>query len=630
MADKPIITYTKEDFLDGTEPYEEVYKYIDDQFEMDRAIEKMSAVAKLVGVKNFKTLFKGYCKKMNKISGGNVADNATNFEDQPLELNTGVWKADEYGITKETPLGTVMACVHPIMPVQRLVNVDSSLEKTELAYRKGNDPWKKIICEKKTLASSNAIIALSDYGVAVTSENSRYLVQYLHDAENLNYDLIPERRSVGRLGWISEGQFSPYVDDLIFDGDVSFKHFFESVKEHGSFEEWKGVMIQSIRSKEDVPARIVLAASFASVLVEPLHVLPFFVHLWGGSGSGKTVALMAAASVWADPTMGRYIHTFNSTSVGQELSAGFVNSMPLIMDELQIVKDKKDFDKTIYSLAEGVGRVRGAKTGGLQKTLTWANCILTTGEQPISTDKSGGGAINRIIEICCEGLKLFDDPISLVAQMKQNYGFAGKRFVELLTPDVLDTLKKEYSKTYKAMLDKATEKQAASAALILVADQLATKLIFKDDNALDAASIERFLATQQDIDQNVKAFEWLATWLAQNSAHFIDDDDSDYVPQDIWGRIDGGNYNIMKTLFDSACREAGFNPTAFLSWLCRLQLVTHNKNRNTKVVDINGIKARCVSIRRNAIEVGNQPFVDIVFYNNGEIQMWQELEEEVN
>ena len=37
-------------------------------------------------------------------------------------------------------------------------------------------------------------------------------------------------------------------------------------------------------------ARILLAASFASPLLEPLNCLPFFVHLWGvDSGTGKTV-----------------------------------------------------------------------------------------------------------------------------------------------------------------------------------------------------------------------------------------------------------------------------------------------------------------------------------------------------
>lgn len=132
-------------------------------------------------------------------------------------------------------------------------------------------------------------------------------------------------------------------------------------------EKWLG-MARGIRQKS-VFARVILASAFASVLVKPLGGLPFFVHLWGGTESGKTVGLMLAASVWANPEIGRFIHTFNSTAVGREKSAAFVNSLPLILDELQIVKDKREFDKDIYMLSEVQGRTRGTKAEGWIKPL---------------------------------------------------------------------------------------------------------------------------------------------------------------------------------------------------------------------------------------------------------------------
>ena len=83
-------------------------------------------------------------------------------------------------------------------------------------------------------------------------------------------------------------------------------------------------------------ARVILAASFASPLLEVLGALPFFVHLWGvDSGTGKTVALMLAASVWGDPAVGAYIKTFDATVVGHEKTAAFLNHLPLCLDELQ-------------------------------------------------------------------------------------------------------------------------------------------------------------------------------------------------------------------------------------------------------------------------------------------------------
>jgi uncharacterized protein (DUF927 family) len=114
------------------------------------------------------------------------------------------------------------------------------------------------------------------------------------------------------------------------------------------------------------------------------------------------VALMLAASVWGDPALGSYTQTFNATQVGQERTAAFLNHLPLCIDELQLTKDSKgrsSFD--VYQLAQGVGRARGKRNGGIELTPTWSCCILTTGESPLTSVSSGAGAVNRVIDIEC-------------------------------------------------------------------------------------------------------------------------------------------------------------------------------------------------------------------------------------
>ena len=586
--------YTKDDFLNSTKPFEDVYKFIEDRFTHARELEKMSEVAKAVGVRNFKALYKDYTVSLKTAIRDQKADNVTNFDGQELELETGGWIADDYGITKETAFGEIEACVHPILPVRRLVNVDSGIEKLKIAFRKGR-MWRSLIAERKVLASSNKIVELADYGVSVTSENAKWLVKFIHDIENLNYERIPEFNSVARLGWISGEGFSPYVDSLVFDGDVTFKHFFESVREQGSYKKW----IEEIKSirRGSIPARIMLAAAFASVLVEPCNGLPFFVHLWGGTETGKTVALMLAASVWANPEMGKYIHTFNSTQVAQELSAGFVNSLPLILDELQIVKDKKDFDNLIYQLSEGVGRMRGQKTGGLQKTVTWNNCILTTGEQPISTIASGGGVVNRIIQIDCESMKVFKDPVHTVEVIRKNYGFAGKIFVEKLQePDGIK-LAREVQKTYyKEITDSdTTEKQALAASLILAADALADLWIFNDNKALSYEEITPFLSTKAEVSVNQRAYDFLFEWIAQNRNRF-DEESDEWDKWDCWGKLTENSIYIIRSVFNKAVSENGYNPTALLSWLKENGKIEVSGKAYTKSVRINKIPCHCVCL----------------------------------
>ena len=72
-----------------------------------------------------------------------------------------------------------------------------------------------------------------------------------------------------------------------------------------------------------------LAASFASVLVPLLGGLPFIVDLWGETEGGKTVTLMVAASVWADPAENKYIGDFKTTDTALESRADMLNHLRL-------------------------------------------------------------------------------------------------------------------------------------------------------------------------------------------------------------------------------------------------------------------------------------------------------------
>lgn len=594
MADIIIPEFTRDDFLNGTEPYEWLYQYKDNPLQTKQLMVKINGQALSFKIRNFMSMFKDYVQMMNSKAGLTI-NNTTDFTEQEFALDCGEWLCDDLGVTGTNRIGfEIVACNHPILPIQRLVNIDSGVEKLKLAYRK-NKQWRYVIADKKTLASNQSIISLAEYGIAVTSENSRDLVRYLADIEHLNYEKIPEVNSVGRLGWIDDYGFSPYGEDLIFDGEVTYKHFFESVKEHGKSDKWFD-LVKKIR-KGNVSARLILASSFASVLVKPCNSLVFFVHLWGGTEAGKTVALMLATSVWANPKSGEYWHTFNSTAVAQELSAGFVNSMPLIIDELQIVKDRKDFDTMIYQLSEGVGRSRGQKTGGLQKVQTWNNCIITTGEMPISNSSSGAGAINRVIEIDCKDLKLFDNPVEVADTIKKNYGFAGKMFIEMLQdPDNMEyaiTCQKDF---YKLLSNgKTTEKQAMAASVILTADKLIEEWIFKDGQTLDIEDIEPFLITKDNVSLNTRALEYIYDCVAMNMNKFTPE--SEFVSE-IWGTTDDKYIYIIKTQFDKLMQAEGFNSTAFLSWAKRKGLLITEKNKNTKKKRILHNPCNCVCLKK--------------------------------
>lgn len=595
--------FTAEDYA-GDAPFRWLYEHRQNKFLLKQLTAKMKTQAGALGVKGFIGLFNAYCESMtDKQSGKN--ERVTEFDGQPLELlsgeyicnDRGVYVLDKYGFEE-------LVCPHPIEPVRRLVNVDSGEERLELAYKKGAY-WRKIIIEKSILASSQKILDLAALGVVVNSENAKSLSSYIFRMEQMNYDVIPEKRSAGRLGWISEHGFSPYFDGLEFDGEDNFRGIFSAISQCGSKDKWIE-LVKSVRAEKAV-ARIAVAASFASVLLEPCGLLPFFMHFQGGQGVGKTVAVMLAASVWARPRMGDYATSFNSTAVGMEMLAGFLNSLPICMDELQIqsAKGVRDYDSLIYQMTERAGRLRGAKAGGIRKVEKWNNCILTTGEDPIIQSNSMGGASVRVIEIHCP-TQIYSDLVGLCKVIGDNYGWAGKDFVEYIQDDdVMKRVKEYQTHFYNKLLDYGEPKQAASASAILTADKIATELFFKDNNELTIDEISQYMTKKEDVDVNRRALEYVYELVARNPSHF----DAESNKTELWGKVDEkeGYISIVKSVFDREMGLGGFNSTSFLSWAKRQGLLNTDpvgadgKSRNTKKQRINGTSVNTVCIR-NRVE----------------------------
>lgn len=600
--------YSLEDFQISTEPYEEIYRLIKDPFAHARALDAMTHYAKTQGFTAFKQMYKAYCNSLKASANTIHVDNTTAFTDQPIELNAGDWEADDFGIFRPNGFDRGMACPHPVMPVERLVNIDTGVEKLRLAYRKGKN-WRDIIVEKSILASSQKVTSLADRGIAVTSETARSFVQYISDLENLNYEVIPERKSVGRLGYIEGEGFSPYVDGLIFDGDANFRNLFSCVHASGTYEKWLD-MARECRAMSTT-ARILLAASFASPLLEILGALPFFVHLWGvDSGTGKTVALMLAASVWGDPAIGSYIKTFDATVVGHEKTAAFLNRLPLCLDELQLAKNGRgqtQFD--VYRLAQGVGRTRGNRSGGVDLTPTWRNTILTTGESPITSIGAGAGAINRVIDIECRASEaVISDGMRVSGILKGNYGFAGKMFVERVysIDGAIDAIRESYHALFKELSSRdTTEKQAMAAAAILVADELITGWFFEDGLGLTVDDMAEFLASKSMVSAGERGYQYLRDWVFSNEFHFFSGQADSKTER--WGDYDDQYTYIIRTKFDAAMEEGGYSPKAILSYLRQRELICTGEKGYTKSHRFGASVMNCIWLKNDAPEGDDEP-----------------------
>lgn len=552
----------------------------------------------------YRAFFADYMQRMKQTG------NQTGFTEQPFELECGTWIARDDGIFTEKldnkgfPV-KIMACSHPILPVEILKNVDTGEERVGLAFFKYGE-WQKVTVNREICADNASIVkVLSKIGVEVTTENAKYLVRYISDCIGMNPARLQPKKAINRLGWAGN-EFMPYADEIIYDGDKEFDAVFRNIGQKGSYKIWKE-HCSILRQNQIV--RMAFAASFGSCLIERLNILPFVFHIWSGeSGTCKTVAVMAAMSIWGNPKMGGLVKTMNTTKVGIMRSAAFLYSLPFAGDELQTMKDKwtTNFDQLIYQITEGIDRVRGRATGGVEDTKTWHNSFLFTGEEPVTKTNSRSGSKNRVIEIEVEE-KLIEDGNHTVSLLTENYGFAGRQLVEYLQNTETKKLQEEYKSYFDAMCElDTTEKQAMAMACILVADRILTELIFKDETAFTIQDVEKYLRSAKEVDVAERSYQAVLNWIAKNPVRFQNPNGTDMLNKgEVWGRIDSDEDQpekapvavINKDVLSSFLEQAGFDYAAVSKkWAEKGRLMKNSQGKFVHQTKVYGIKASYLKV----------------------------------
>ncbi len=594
--------------------FEEIFNE-ENEIHRSRLILSLEDRAAELGVKKkFETMLNAYKKvdretkqrkKQQQTAGMN---NYTDFDGPYENMYCGSWIAGETGIYAQN-MATVeqIACYHPILPIERLKNLETGEEQIKLAFKR-NGRWEEIIIPKTMITSASKIVALSGRGVAVTSENAKLLVRYLSDVENRNTAQIAVQYSSSKLGWIKK-EFLPYDTEITFDGDSRFRQLFENIGEHGNQDKWYE-HVKSLRQSGRMEIKLMLAASFASVLIHQIGALPFFVDLWGETEGGKTVTLMLAASVWANPAESAYIGDFKTTDVALEAKANMLNHLPMILDDTSKKNRRieENFEGVVYDLCSGKGKTRSNRDIGINTESHWNNCILTNGERPLTSYVNQGGAINRILEIEC-GEKVYTDPQQTADTLKQNYGFAGKDFVEVIKAMGANAVR-EIQKEFQQQLfdDEKMQKQSISLSIILTADKIATDALFKDGQYISIDEAKKVLIDRNELSDNERCYRYILDKIAMNGTRF----DADTACEK-WGIIEHGYVFFYNQAFDELCKSGGFSKRSFLSWGVKKKVVeTDSRGNPTKQKKIDGKNNRCVCLKLDdGISVDDNGFISV-------------------
>lgn len=588
---------TKENVI-SPELFEKLYEYeisdIDNFIKLYGEIKVFCQAKRITGFDKSYKIYKDSKKSVDTyIPNGIVFPELNN-----LLYNTNRYELDSDGYIYEIipNIGRILVCYHPILPLKKYKNLEDGTEKIKLGFYK-NNKWENIIVDKSIISSNQAIVKLSDNGIAVTSETAKYLVKYLAEIENLNRDKIDTEVSISRFGWFGN-VLIPYSDKYEFDNAKDMPNLKEQFGESGNLEDW--IIFFREKRKYNPISRIIMAASVVSILLKQLKQSGFTLHIFGESEYGKTVACMVGQSIFGNPSQndnkGIGIN-FNFTTVGLEYKLNLYNNIPLFINEMQHQKDAKDYDKILFLVSEGKGRTRSIKGGGIAKENSWNNVVITNGEKNIIKDNSNAGAYNR-----CFSYEMTDYSYENLAEVadfvKENYGTPIREILkELNNYDV--------NKIYKEMLEKlkdedTTNKQKILVALILTGDKIVTDILFKDNYYLQESDLANSLVKKKDVAIEERAYEFVNDWYISEKRHFLSDENEsgEDLKVEIYGKkLQDGCVAFIPTILKNKLDDNGFDGNETINAWKRKDYLKHDINRNTCLVRINNERVRCIVLK---------------------------------
>lgn len=302
--------------------------------------------------------------------------------------------------------------------IRRIVSdLYSGAENVELVFRRAGT-WRTVCVPRRSIVDSRQLVAeMGPVGGPVDTNTASKVVTWLRDFEAENEKRLPHATSVGRCGWHRVGEHTIFVlgaemltregasPDVVVERGADRARLWRGLHVSGEYEAHLEALRAAWAASPVCAAAI--CASLAAPLLKPLAAPLFAVHLAGDSSRGKSSMLKIAASVYGAPQDEEWVTSWNATSVGHEVRASLLSDLPLCVDEAGVV-DARDRERAVYMLINGVGRVRGAREGGLREGHSWRTVVLSTGERMLAEQDSATGAQVRVLQWLVSGFGNLD------------------------------------------------------------------------------------------------------------------------------------------------------------------------------------------------------------------------------
>jgi putative DNA primase/helicase len=259
---------------------------------------------------------------------------------------------------------------------------------------------------------------------------------------------LPQKtlRCVQQTGWSND--FKLFVlPDLTLGESGGESLIFQGITSNSSSKACSGTLAgcQELSKLCRGNTRLLLALScaFAAPILRVLGIENGGFHFKGTSSCGKTTCLHAAGSVWGGQD---YVKQWRATSNGLEGVATSCNDGLICLDEIAQA-DPSEIGTMVYMIANGGGKSRADKMGGLQQVTAWRSLLLSSGEVSLlvhmqtAKKKPRAGLEVRFLDIsadtsvhgCFENLHGFYDGKAFADHLKdlcgREHGHLGREFL---------------------------------------------------------------------------------------------------------------------------------------------------------------------------------------------------------
>jgi len=263
--------------------------------------------------------------------------------------------------------------------------------------------FQKIEREKGTLP------AVKNYGwVELDDEHAFVLGETVHQADGSSFTTVPPDKQVAQM-------YTP----------------------KGSEEKWRSLANDALRA-EHIETEIIFASAFAAPLVHFTGVPSCIISaISSKSGTGKTLAMRLAQSVWGDPVRG--INSMNDTynALGKRLGIG--KNLPAYWDEVRVTsKQGQAFVDFLFQCSQGREKQRMRADTTIHEQMEWCTmltCASNTSiqERIAQVDTSTIAGTLRVLEFSVDPLDESKTAnVMGYNKLNEHYGHIGPQFAAYL------------------------------------------------------------------------------------------------------------------------------------------------------------------------------------------------------